>query len=635
MDLKSDAFEEFFLAVIHELKTPVNEITLLSQFIEEDNADSLDVQSLEDLASIRRTCGNMAAMIRELLDYFRSDTLSIEKAPVNMTALVRKLFTEASGSFPGCEPELVFGRMSNVRTDARLMGHVIKNILTNSLKYRHPDRDPVIRVSYVRKGDVIEYHFRDNGIGFDQKYAGNIFDPFVRLQNEDSYEGTGLGLSISRRSIERLGGSIRINGKKGSGCLTVISLPAEDIAEPGISDPSEKIRIGIIGDQSGIAKAEERSKTFAYRLAADEINASGGILGRKIELIFRDSQSDDAKTEAVARELTEDLHVDVLMGSTLSPSRDIMMKASERTETLYLNTQQTEGGAAGHYVFCLSAESGQQLRAMLSYLLRRYGKNCYIVAADYNYGILTAEWAKYLVRELGGEVVGTEYFDDKVQDFRPVINRIRQLNTDILISMCVYPNQDAFYEQWHEAGMNRIPNATTQIAAEFDQNVRFSPPILENTYVMASFLEDSPRPEAAAFVKKYRERYSRDTVPYMNMDTETAYSALYIYKAACEYADTTEAQEVIKALESGEISFSGPGGTVRVRGEDHHTEREMSCFRINKDHSLTELFRTSGEYSTYIEEMIRQKYGITGGIAAMGASAGTIQYNMLINKLIH
>ena len=82
--------------------------------------------------------------------------------------------------------------------------------------------------------------------------------------------------------------------------------------------------------------------------------------------------------------------------------------------------------------------------------------------------------------------------------------------------------------------MNHIPSATTQVIAEYIQNIEMDPPILENTYIMASFIEESNLPEALHYVSKYRKKYGIDLVPYMNMDTETVYSSMYLYKYAVE-----------------------------------------------------------------------------------------------------
>ena len=425
-----------------------------------------------------------------------------------------------------------------------------------------------------------------------------------------------------------------IAGWPGRGCEVTVRLPGSMEAEPdGDREERNTIKVGVIGDFSGIASGEERGKMFAYQLAVDEINAGGGINGKKIELLLRDDKSISELTDREAEYLTEKEHVDVLMGSTLSPSRDIMRRYAYRTKTLYFDTQQTEGGVSSHYTFCLSAMPEQQMTGMIQYLIERYGKKCYIVAADYNYGILSAEWAKHLIHQFGGEVVGVEYLDETITDFNPIIDRILQLQTDILFSLCVFPNHDYFYIQWHKRGLNYIPNATTQVVAEFSQNVELDPPILENVYVMASFLEELKQPEAQKFVEKYRSRYGNDQVPYMNMDTETAYTAMYLYKYAVEMAGTTETEAVIAALESGEVFFDGPGGRVTVRGEDHHTIRSLSCFRINENHQAEELFRTRPVWSDYVETMIERNLGVKGGLRAIGINAGDVQYNMLLDKI--
>lgn len=86
-------------------------------------------------------------------------------------------------------------------------------------------------------------------------------------------------------------------------------------------------------------------------------------------------------------------------------------------------------------------------------------------------------------------------------------------------------------------------------------------------------------------------------------------------------------------MESGRVSFHGPGGKVVVRGEDHHTIRSLTCFRIDQNHRAQAVFRTKPLYSDYIEQMIERKSGIKGGLRALGLNAGDEQYNMLLDKI--
>lgn len=626
--------DSFIYTVSHELKTPVREISLYAEFVEEDNAGALLPQSIEDIHSIVRICDSMTMMVQRMMEYSKAGFKLMEQKRISMAPLVRQCFDEIMRSLPDRKVILEMDKLPEIMGDLFLVKLMIMNILSNSIKFTK--EKACARISVVSRctGSTVEFRFRDNGVGFDMTYAGRIFEPFQRLQNEGAYDGSGIGLAVVQKIARRCGGDASIVGWPGAGCEVCISLPRTVLDTEMTDNEWERdvVKVGIIGDFTGRCSYLECGKAAAYRIAADEINSMGGINGKQVELLYRDDQSDFEKTRLAAAELTEVEHVDVLMGSSLSPSRDVMRSYASRTKTLYLDTQQTEGGVCGHYTFCLSAMPEQQMTGMLEYLVKRFGRKCYITAADYNYGILSAEWAKYLVHQVGGEVVGTEFMDDQIVDFDPLIDRILQVQADILFSICVLPNHDGFYKRWHERGLNRIPNATTMVAAEGYQNVEFPPPTLENVYVMASFIEELKTPAAQRFVKKFRARYGRDQVPYMSMDTETVYTTMYLYKRAVEQAGATDSEAVISALESGTIYVDGPGGRVTVRGEDHHTSRSLSCFRINERHQAEELFCTEQIHSDYIESMIAQTLGVKGGIRALGSNAPDTQYNMLLNK---
>lgn len=630
-----DDFSDFLYMVSHELKTPIREINLYAEFIAEDNADHLKAQSLEDIHAIQKICKNMEDMISCLMEYSKVGYKPMDQKPINLESLICQCYREQRNSYAHQNFKVEIEPLPWLNGDLTLIKILINNILSNSIKFTRFRSQGRLKIYAKHQGEDLNLYFKDNGVGFDMVDTSRLLENFQRAHNEKDYEGNGIGLATVSRIVSRYGGAVTISGRPGQGCELCITLPQKCILNPSVTGPhrDDLIKIGIIGDFSGIASPEEKGKKAAYQLAAEEINDMGGINGRPIQLLFRDDQSDTRRTRELAETLTLVDEVDVLMGSTLSPSRDIMQHVAYHAKTLYLNTQQTEGGVASHYTFCLSAMPEQQMEGMLQYLIQKYGQKCYIIAADYNYGILSAEWAKYLTRKHGGEVVGIEYMDDTLQDFNPLIDRILRMKPDILFSMCVFPNQDQFYVQWHERGMNHIPNATTQVAAEFIQNVELAPPTLENTYVMASFIEESRQPEARRFVTRFRKCFDREAVPYMNMDTETAYTSVYLYKKAVEVAGTTETEEVITALESGDIYFDGPGGRVWVRGEDHHTTRSVSCFRINSSHQAEEIFRTEAIHSDYIETMIQEKTGLSGGLKTLGINAVDMQYNMLLNKI--
>jgi signal transduction histidine kinase len=125
------------------------------------------------------------------------------------------------------------------------MRQVVQNLISNALKYRSPDRAPVIRIKVdtdeadppdgltIKDGPVVKLAFADNGIGFEEVYQHRIFEPFERLHSNDIYEGSGLGLAICRKIIDRHGGAISAESRLGEGSVFRITLPVRPLPAPG------------------------------------------------------------------------------------------------------------------------------------------------------------------------------------------------------------------------------------------------------------------------------------------------------------------------------------------------------------------------------------------------------------------
>jgi signal transduction histidine kinase len=118
--------------------------------------------------------------------------------------------------------------------DAFQMRQVFQNLISNAIKYRHPERPLVVRISAARQeapdtGDAAEpmmaFRVEDNGIGFEQRHAEQIFKPFERLHSSETYEGSGLGLAICRKVLDRHGGTITVSSRPGEGSIFTFTLP--------------------------------------------------------------------------------------------------------------------------------------------------------------------------------------------------------------------------------------------------------------------------------------------------------------------------------------------------------------------------------------------------------------------------
>lgn len=380
------------------------------------------------------------------------------------------------------------------------------------------------------------------------------------------------------------------------------SAPAPSDAAPASGgNAASTVKIGVIDDATGNNAAYGTQKIAAYKLAADEINAAGGIDGKQIELIVTDSQSDNNKYQELARKLVLEDKVDVVMAGLTSASREAIRPIMEENKTLYFYNQQYEGGVASHYTFCTGAVPEHQIFPLMQPLIKQYGGDAYIIAADYNFGQITSSWMQKEVEKYGGKIVGKEFIPLEVSQFSSTISNIQAAKPNILITLLVGNNQTSFFEQWAKEGIPGLPLATTVTIVETGEHKLFAPPALTNTYVLAAFLEELNTPAAQDFVKKFRAVNPVDKIPYMGMETETVYSSMYLYKEAVEKAKTTETEAVITALESG-ISFDGPGGTVTIDGASHHTIRDMVLFKCDETHTMQILESFKAIKPTFLTE---------------------------------
>lgn len=471
------------------------------------------------------------------------------------------------------------------------------------------------------------------------KYASKIFDVFERAHVDSDYDGYGIGLAMVKNIAERFDGTVEIVGRENIGCVITVKFPAKIVIslkrEKQIkADKANTITIGVLGACTGSYSGIAPCRRYAYELAVEEINANGGIAGKEVRLIFKDFKSDVSLVAEMTWELVEVEQVDVLMGGQLSSAREEIRKAADKTKTLYFFNSLYEGGVADHYTFCISAVPEQNIYPMLDYLCEKYGSRCYIIAADYNYGVLTAECTKDYIEKIGGVVSGVEYFSVSKSDFDMTIENIKSVKPDLLISFCVSKSQNAFYQKWYEKGLKDIPVVSSiGIGLSYLHKIN-PPPSMNRTYFMSSYTEERKTPAAADFTQKIYTRFAENEVPYIEFDAETAYTAVYLYKKAVEAAGTTETEAVIKALESGTICFNGPGGMVTVRGEDHHVIRDEILFKINEKHQMEQVKKYPVLRSDFVEKALFQEMGIRGGLKNCEPDLPGVQYNMMFHRIV-
>src|SRR6056297_92550 len=357
----------------------------------------------------------------------------------------------------------------------------------------------------------------------------------------------------------------------------------------GGGSESDTIKIGAFEDRSGNFSLVGTPKWRASKLAIEEINEDGGIMGKQIELFDPDPQSDNQRYQQLTERLIQQEEVDALWAGYSSATREAIRPIIDREDQLYFYTTQYEGGVCDKNVFAVGPTARQQLGSVLPYLREGFGPKIYTIAADYNFGQLSADWVKVLADENDAEVIGEEFIPLSNSQFGSTINRIQEADPDFVMSMLVGANHTSFYEQKASAGLD-VPIGTSTAMAQGYEHLRLDPPAMANIYAGVNYMEEVPtkrNTEDGGFVDRYYEKFP--DAPYLNEEAQTNYFSIYMYKKAVEQAGTTEQEAVKEALESG-ITVGAPEApedeTIKLDGATHHVDHHMWVMRADDQHNV-------------------------------------------------
>jgi PAS domain S-box-containing protein len=200
--------EAFSYSVAHDLRAPLRGIDGFSQALIEDHAANLGPQGLAHLGRVRRAAQRMAQIIDDLLRLARVAQADFNRRAVDLAMLARSVRAELEAANPGREGVLEIQEGIIVQGDERLLRIALENLFGNALKFTSKVAHPRIEFgSALQAGERVCF-VRDNGVGFDMKYAHRLFQVFQRLHTTGEFEGTGVGLAIVERIIKRHGGRI-------------------------------------------------------------------------------------------------------------------------------------------------------------------------------------------------------------------------------------------------------------------------------------------------------------------------------------------------------------------------------------------------------------------------------------------
>ncbi len=346
---------------------------------------------------------------------------------------------------------------------------------------------------------------------------------------------------------------------------------------------SDTIKFVSILDQSGGLDIYGKPMVDATRMAIEEINAAGGLNGVEVELKLYDPQSTIQFYTQFATQAAAGDRADVVHAGITSASREAIRPTFSRFETLYFYNTLYEGGVCDLNTFCTGSTPAQTVEKLVPYTMNKWGKKVYVVAADYNYGQITAQWVQKYVKDNGGETVEVEFFPLDVTNFGPTIQKIQQAAPDMVMSALVGGAHVSFYRQYAAAGMNaNIPIASTTFGVGNEHKL-ISGSEGDGMICAYSYFEEIASSENADIVARFRA-FMGDGAPTLNELAARSYEGAWLWAEAVKTAGTADRMAVIEALRGG-LGILGPSGRVQIEPKTNHALQNVYLAEL-KDQSF-------------------------------------------------
>ena len=406
--------------------------------------------------------------------------------------------------------------------------------------------------------------------------------------------------TISRRSFVSLVGLGALGALGLSGCSgSAVAQVASGAAGTGSGVASaagsagvfgDTIRVGILHSLSGTMAISETSVRDAEVLAINEINAAGGVLGKKIVPVIEDGASNNATFSEKAIKLLESDGVATVFGCWTSSSRKAVLPVFESRNGLLWYPVQYEGMEQSPNIFYVGAAPNQQIVPAVDYLAQHYGPKVFLMGSDYVFPRTANTIIKAQAAAKGYQVVGETYTPMGHTDYATIINKIRAAKPDFVFNTLNGDSNVSFFKQLKDAGITKDDVMTCSVSVAEEEVKGIGAGYLEGHLVSWNYYQTTDTPANRRFVEAYKAAYGETRVT--DDPIEAGYDAVYLWAAAVEKAGSTAVDDVRAA--AGGIEFEAPEGTMTIDGETQHMYKPVRVGEVNANGLIDEVWSTDG-----------------------------------------
>lgn len=355
-----------------------------------------------------------------------------------------------------------------------------------------------------------------------------------------------------------------------------------EVNSTGLAVTDDTVTVGILHSVTGTMAISETGSVQAEKLAIEQINAMGGVLGRKIQYIQEDGASDWPTFAEKSKKLLVNDKVAAVFGCWTSASRKAVLPVFEQYNGMLYYPTFYEGLEQSPNVIYTGQEATQQIIAGIDWVVKEKGaKTFYLLGSDYIWPRTSNKIARKHIEKLGLKVVGEEYYPLGHTQFNSVINKIKLKKPDVIYGIVVGGSNVAFYKQLKAAGIDlkKEKPLLLTISVTEDEILGIGGENIEGAYAAMKYFQSLDNPNNEAFVKAFKEMWGDKIV--IGDVTQAAYLGPWLWKAAVEKAGSFDIDKVRAASPGIELT-TAPEGYVRIH-ENHHLWSKTRVGLAQKD----------------------------------------------------
>lgn len=349
--------------------------------------------------------------------------------------------------------------------------------------------------------------------------------------------------------------------------------------KPAQAFEEDTIKVGILHSLSGTMSISEVAVKDGELLAIEEINAKGGVLGKKITPIIEDGASDWPTFAEKAKKLIMKDKVSVVFGCWTSASRKAVLPVFEKYDHLLFYPVQYEGLEASKNIIYTGATANQQIMPGVTWLLQNGYKKFYLLGSDYVFPRTANLIVKAQLKAEGGILVGEEYTPLGHTEYSTVISKIKAAQPDVVFNSLNGDSNVAFFKQFRAAGISAKDIPTMSVSIAEDEIRGIGVENLLGHFAVWNYFMSMDTPENKKFVAAYKARYGQDRVT--DDPIEANYFGVYLWAKAVEKAGTPDPIKVREAVKG--LKFMAPEGEVTVEPTNNHVHKIVQVGKVRSD----------------------------------------------------